>query len=56
LLPPSSRTLVTNSAKYAHYAPALAKKRVRFASLERCVAAARTGVVPREAPGWLVPG
>ena len=45
--------LVTNSAKYAHYAPALAKKRVRFASLERCVAAARTGLVPREAPRWL---
>lgn len=53
LVPRGTDTLVTNSAKYAHYAPALVSKHVRFASLERCVIAARTGMVTREPPDWL---
>lgn len=53
VVPPAVRTLVTNSAKYAHYAPGLVGRRVRFASLERCVAAAVEGTVSDDRPGWL---
>ena len=55
VVPTDTRTLVTNSAKYAHYAPGLVGKRVRFASLEGCVAAAVSGAVPRdERPRWIL--
>ena len=40
LVPPSTRALMTNSAKYAHYAPGLVGRRVRFAGLSDCVEAA----------------
>ena len=52
VVPPAAVTLVTNSAKFAHYAPGLVGREVRFASLEACVAAAVTGRVPRAAPSW----
>ena len=44
---------MTNSAKYAHYAPGLVGKRVRFASLEGCVQAAVSGRVEAARPAWL---
>ncbi|CAJ1355062.1 unnamed protein product, partial [Effrenium voratum] len=51
VLPPSARSLITNSAKYAHYAPGLVKRHVRFGSLATCVDAA-CGTGPRPPP-WL---
>uniref|UniRef100_A0A6U3VY30 Phosphomevalonate dehydratase large subunit-like domain-containing protein n=1 Tax=Octactis speculum TaxID=3111310 RepID=A0A6U3VY30_9STRA len=46
--------LVTNSAKYAHYAPGLVNRQVRFRSLKGCIDAARSGVVSRrDEPAWL---
>ena len=56
VVPPAAVTLVTNSAKFAHYAPGLVGRQVRFASLEGCVAAALTGRVPRAAPRWCADG
>jgi predicted aconitase/predicted aconitase with swiveling domain len=56
IVPRSARTLMTNSAKYAHYAPGLVGRKVRFGSLEACVEAARSGLSPRERPGWLRDG
>ena len=52
VFPPSARTLMTNSGKYAHYAPGLHGRAVRFGSLADCARAAMTGrAAPR--PGWL---
>ena len=56
VVPPAAITLVTNSAKFAHYAPGLVGRQVRFASLEGCVAAALTGRVPRAPPRWCADG
>ena len=53
LFPPSARVLMTNSGKYAHYAPGLCDRKVRFGSLADCAAAARTGRAPAESPAWL---
>ena len=53
VVPARARTLLTNSAKYAHYAPGLVGRRVRFASLERCVEAAVRGTVSDARPRWL---
>ena len=52
VLPPTARTLMTNSGKYAHYAPGLSGRAVRFGSLADCMAAARTGRAPGP-PAWL---
>ena len=52
VFPPAARTLMTNSGKYAHYAPGLHGRAVRFGSLADCARAAMTGrAAPR--PGWL---
>lgn len=53
LLPPRARSLMTNSGKYAHYAPGLSGREVRFGSLADCVETARTGVAPASLPAWL---
>lgn len=53
LVPADATTLLTNSAKYAHYGPGLVGRKVRFASLEDCVTAAVTGRVPSGKPAWL---
>jgi predicted aconitase/predicted aconitase with swiveling domain len=52
VFPTNARTLMTNSGKYAHYAPGLSGRDVRFGSLSACVAAACTGVAP-PIPSWL---
>ncbi|MFC3057909.1 cis-3-hydroxy-L-proline dehydratase [Paenirhodobacter populi] len=52
VFPPSARVLMTNSGKYAHYAPGLSGRAVRFGSLRACVAAACTGLAP-SLPDWL---
>lgn len=40
VIPSTASTIMTNSAKYAHYGPGLTGKRFCFGSLERCVDAA----------------
>ncbi len=50
------RVLMTNSAKYAYYAPNLIDRRVVFGSLRDCVASAVQGRVVREEELWRVPG
>ena len=53
LLPPKAQTLMTNSGKYAHYAPGLSGRAVRFGSLADCMNTARSGMAPASAPLWL---
>jgi predicted aconitase len=54
MLPPAIRTLMTNSAKYAYYAPSLLDTRVTFGSLADCVRSAVEGRVIRDEAPWLV--
>ena len=53
VFPPQARTLITNSGKYAHYAPGLCGREVRFGNLCDCAHAAETGTAPEQMPGWL---
>lgn len=53
VFPPQTRTLITNSGKYAHYGPGLSGRAVRFGNLADCVEAALTGRVPPRLPAWL---
>jgi predicted aconitase len=50
--PPGS-VVMTNSAKWAWYAPANLDVRVAFGTLEDCVESAVAGRVVRSRPGWL---
>jgi predicted aconitase len=52
MLPPEIRTLMTNSAKYAYYAPSLLNTRVTFGSLADCVVSAIEGRVVRDETPW----
>ena len=52
MLPPEIRTLMTNSAKYAYYAPSLLNTRVTFGSLADCVRSAIEGRVVRDDSLW----
>lgn len=53
VVPPTASTVITNSAKFAHYGPGLLQREFRFASLAGCVSAARSGRAPMELPMWL---
>ncbi|WJH38287.1 aconitase X (plasmid) [Aliirhizobium terrae] len=53
VFPSKTRTLITNSGKYAHYGPGLSGRTVRFGSLADCIEAALTGRVPPRLPAWL---
>lgn len=53
LIPVNCRTIMTNSAKYAHYGEGLTGRKVRFGSLAQCVDAACSGAVVDEVPEWL---
>ena len=53
LFPPQTRALMTNSAKYAHYAPGLCGKPANLASLQDCVQTAVTGRTSMALPEWL---
>ena len=55
VIPPAARTLMTNSGKYAHYAPGLVGRKVHFASLAECVDAACTANASGRLPAWLAP-
>jgi len=52
MLPPEVKTLMTNSAKYAYYAPGMLNTRVTFGSLEDCVGSAVEGRVTRDESLW----
>ena len=52
MLPPEIRTLMTNSPKYAYYAPSLLNTRVTFGSLRDCVNSAVEGRVVRDESVW----
>ncbi|WP_062205450.1 aconitase X [Aureimonas sp. AU12] len=53
VFPPATRTVLTNSGKYAHYGPGLSDCAVRLGTLEDCAEAAVTGRVPVRLPPWL---
>ncbi len=53
IVPAGAKTLMTNSGKYAHYAPGLVGRSVRFGGLEACVEAACTGRTSAAPPKWL---
>lgn len=55
VFPPEANTLMTNSGKYAHYAPGLSQRAVRFGSLAQCAQTARTGFAPEHPPLWIKP-
>jgi predicted aconitase len=52
MLPPEVRRLMTNSGKYAYYAPGLLGAQVVFGSLQDCVDSARAGRVVRDDTLW----
>jgi predicted aconitase/predicted aconitase with swiveling domain len=54
VIPSAVRALMTNSAKYAHYAPGLVGRGVRFGSMAACVEAACSGKTGQEPPAWLL--
>ncbi|MBB4596469.1 hypothetical protein FHR62_001081 [Xanthomonas arboricola] len=53
IIPPGAKTVMTNSAKFAHYAPGLVGRPVHFASLSSCVEAAVKGRADGAYPLWL---
>ena len=55
VIPPAARNLMTNSGKYAHYAPGLVGRKVHFASLAECVDAACSATASGSLPAWLQP-
>ena len=52
MLPSGTRVLMTNSAKYAYYAPGLLAARVVFGSLDDCVRSAVEGRILRDESLW----
>ena len=52
MLHPEIKTLMTNSAKYAYYAPGLLKAEMVFGSLQDCVASAVAGKVVTDVSAW----
>lgn len=52
MLPPAIKTLMTNSGKYAYYAPGMLNTRVTFGSLADCVQSAVEGRVVRDESVW----
>jgi predicted aconitase len=53
MLPAEIRNLMTNSAKFAYYAPGMLGKQIAFGSLEDCVNSAVAGEIVREESLWL---
>jgi len=52
MLPPEMKYLMTNSAKFAYYAPGLLGKQITFGSLKDCVTSAIEGKVVRDESLW----
>jgi len=53
MLPEEIQNLMTNSAKFAYYAPGLLGKKIAFGSLEDCVNSAVAGRIVRDESLWL---
>jgi predicted aconitase len=53
MLPGEIQNLMTNSAKFAYYAPGLLGKKITFGSLEDCVNSAVAGEIIRDESLWL---
>lgn len=53
MLPAEIQNLMTNSAKFAYYAPGLLGKKIAFGSLEDCVNSAVAGQIMRDESLWL---
>ena len=53
MLPEEIQNLMTNSAKFAYYAPGLLGKKIAFGSLEDCVNSAVAGEIVRDEARWL---
>jgi len=53
MLPPELKYLMTNSAKFAYYAPGLLGRQITFGSLKDCVASAIEGRVIRDESLWI---
>ena len=53
MLPPEIKRLMTNSAKYAYYAPGLLNTEITFGSLADCVESAIAGRVIRDESLWV---
>lgn len=47
------QNIMTNSAKYAHYAPGMVKRGIHFGNLAQCVDATCTGAFDAARPPWL---
>jgi predicted aconitase len=52
MLPKSVKVLMTNSGKYAHYAPGLLSTQMVFGSMADCVESAIHGRVVRDESLW----
>ncbi len=52
MLPPEIHNLMTNSAKFAYYAPGLLGKTIAFGSLQDCVDSAVAGRIIRDESAW----
>jgi predicted aconitase/predicted aconitase with swiveling domain len=55
VIPLAAKNLMTNSGKYAHYAPGLVGRKVHFAGLAECVNAACNATATGRLPAWLQP-
>jgi predicted aconitase/predicted aconitase with swiveling domain len=55
VIPLAAKNLMTNSGKYAHYAPGLVGRKVHFANLAECVDAACNATASGRLPAWLQP-
>jgi len=53
MLPEEIRNLMTNSAKFAYYAPGLLGRKIAFGSLQDCVNSAVAGEIIRDETQWL---
>ncbi|RFU81369.1 duf521 domain protein [Trichoderma arundinaceum] len=53
VIPLAAKTIMTNSAKYAHYGPGLTGKRFYFGSLESCITAACNGRYDKKKPNFI---
>ncbi|MHC2572279.1 aconitase X [Rhizobium leguminosarum] len=52
VIPQTAETIITNSAKFAHYGPGLTGRKLRIGTLADCVDAARGQVIGRVPPAW----
>ena len=53
MLPAAIRRLMTNSGKYAYYAPGMLNTRVAYGSLSDCVRSAIAGRIERDESLWV---